>query len=934
MSDDDLLARALENELTPDEEAALAGRLKADPALARRMIEFSRHEALLAEGVTEAQAAARLSTPGTLPLKGRPTLVWLLPLAAVAVLLVLFFPRADAARATLLDLRGSVAIDDHDALPGDDGRVVRTGADGRATLKLPDGSRILLSGLTHFELESAARAKLPTGVLEVMEGRVALARGEETVVVRAGQIATSEVGQPMAVEDPQPVPPVPPDFGSGRGLRGEYFDNENLTNLKLTRIDPVVDFQWGLRSPHASIDPEYFSVRWRGQVEPLYNETYTFHVLSDDGARLWIDGRPLIDDWTVRGSRERTGTIELAAGRRYDVRLEYFQVVSTARVSLLWSSPSQKKEVVPARQLYPASSENHLIDEAFSSGAIKPGLWDAKLGDARFEPGYLYFPQGPVATAPSLVSIRKYDRKPGLCLATVYLGNVHRGGSKDENPTVQFSATVRPEDRAHAGPGWTMGTHLGRYMNSALPLLEKTGMRHIPIRNDNIDTLFLTVLREKGAFYLTSGEPAATPPKAKLWHVSHTGDAPAYHVAVSGGQANARFASLTLTDLGGAWAEPYGLATVVHPEIAEGRLVDAATDGQWEVTVTPAAGATSVGLLVRAIDENNHYRFELTPNGSRLIRRTDGKDAEIPTTAWREIKLVPDRPVRLAVRMEDRTLNLMIDDVMATYGTDLPPVDSLGAKIGVTSRGGAAFRELVAWPTTVEIPATLAAKIPPVHLRAEGDLVVRDDFEAPDGTPLDGRLPTWKWGTHAWKVGQGQWTIEKGAAVLKKAPGFVRLDCGHNDVEITAKIELPPVAPATGDWFGAIHARASGPGNIVNVGGINARVLWQKGSNEIEVWDRPLHTPENVLRWAAAGGGIRTELINATNITPMLRPGQTHDLRIIVRGSRVSYFCDELLVGTANTRVSHGTWVGLNIDDQGDAGIRFLDFSVRAFKNR
>src|SRR5204863_6386693 len=39
MSDDDLLARALENELTPEEEAALAGRLKTDPALARRMIE-------------------------------------------------------------------------------------------------------------------------------------------------------------------------------------------------------------------------------------------------------------------------------------------------------------------------------------------------------------------------------------------------------------------------------------------------------------------------------------------------------------------------------------------------------------------------------------------------------------------------------------------------------------------------------------------------------------------------------------------------------------------------------------------------------------------------------------------------------------------------------------------------------------------------------
>ena len=189
-----------------------------------------------------------------------------------------------------------------------------------------------------------------------------------------------------------------------------------------------------------------------------------------------------------------------------------------------------------------------------------------------------------------------------------------------------------------------------------------------------------------------------------------------------------------------------------------------------------------------------------------------------------------------------------------------------------------------------------------------------------------------------WKVGQGEWTIEKGAAVLKKAPGYVRLDFGVSDCEVTAKIELPPVAPASGDWFGAIHARASGPGNLHNVGGINARFLWQGGSNEIEVWDRPLETPENLKRWAARSGPnagrLLTELINATNIRPTLRPGQTHDLRIIVRGSRVSYFCDDLLVGTANTRVSHGTWVGLNIDDHGDAGIRFLDFSVRAFRNK
>ncbi|MBI3855331.1 MAG: hypothetical protein HY293_06535, partial [Planctomycetes bacterium] len=196
-----------------------------------------------------------------------------------------------------------------------------------------------------------------------------------------------------------------------------------------------------------------------------------------------------------------------------------------------------------------------------------------------------------------------------------------------------------------------------------------------------------------------------------------------------------------------------------------------------------------------------------------------------------------------------------------------------------------------------------------------------------------------KWGRHPWKAGQGEWVIDRGAALLKKAPGWIRVDCGVNDYEVTAAIQLPLSAPPwPDDWFSAIQARASGPGNLDAVGGINARFLWQGGSNEIEVWDRPAFKPENVKKWAAVdgphAGRILTELINATNITPMLRPMQTHALRIIVRGSRVSYFCDEQLVGTANTRVSHGTWVGLNIDEKGDAGVRFLDFSVRAFRNR
>jgi len=72
------------------------------------------------------------------------------------------------------------------------------------------------------------------------------------------------------------------------GLSAEYFDDVGLTSLRLTRVDPVVDFDWGTGSPAAALQPDTFSVRWSGTVTSLNSESHTFSVRSDDGVRLWV----------------------------------------------------------------------------------------------------------------------------------------------------------------------------------------------------------------------------------------------------------------------------------------------------------------------------------------------------------------------------------------------------------------------------------------------------------------------------------------------------------------------------------------------------------------------------------------------------------------------------------------------------------------------
>lgn len=144
-----------------------------------------------------------------------------------------------------------------------------------------------------------------------------------------------------------------PEAGRGIGLKGKYFDEENLSALKETRIDQTVEFDWRNGAPAAGIDPDQFSARWTGQIEPLFSETYTIYVEAHGGVRLWVDNRLLIDDWERRNMIYRQGTIALEAGRRYDIQLEYRETNGTSRIKLLWESATQGKSVIPPSLLYP-----------------------------------------------------------------------------------------------------------------------------------------------------------------------------------------------------------------------------------------------------------------------------------------------------------------------------------------------------------------------------------------------------------------------------------------------------------------------------------------------------------------------------------------------------------------------------------------------------
>lgn len=143
--------------------------------------------------------------------------------------------------------------------------------------------------------------------------------------------------------------------GSGSGLQATYYDSINFTGGTVSRVDPRVYFDWKTFSPNPAIAPNTFSARWTGSVQAQYSQAYTFYTRADDGVRLWVNGQKLIDNWVDQAPTEKSATINLTAGTRYPIVLEYFQNGGGSSLRLSWSSASTPKQVIPQIQLYPVT---------------------------------------------------------------------------------------------------------------------------------------------------------------------------------------------------------------------------------------------------------------------------------------------------------------------------------------------------------------------------------------------------------------------------------------------------------------------------------------------------------------------------------------------------------------------------------------------------
>ncbi len=132
------------------------------------------------------------------------------------------------------------------------------------------------------------------------------------------------------------------------GVNAEYFADRDFTKLKTNRLDTLINFGWS-----EALLEDTFSIRWTGELEPVYTENYTFHFDAMGEAKLWVKDQSLPHvPYAVDRTKAAAPPLLLKAGDRYPFKFEFRPTGAGVTVRLGWSSPSQGKETIPARRLF------------------------------------------------------------------------------------------------------------------------------------------------------------------------------------------------------------------------------------------------------------------------------------------------------------------------------------------------------------------------------------------------------------------------------------------------------------------------------------------------------------------------------------------------------------------------------------------------------
>jgi lysophospholipase L1-like esterase len=234
-------------------------------------------------------------------------------------------------------------------------------------LPLADLNAAMVAEQAVYEKAKAERSLTGDGVHMNIYGNMVMARGVLAAFgLNEAQLAALQTKWNKR-PDVYPLPNGPTPRGTGTGLTGEYFSDVNFTTLVKTQVDgKLYNFLWGKgsptntdRTPMIGMPSDNFSVRWTGQIQALEEGIYGFGISADETVKVWIGdlgGDPLLNKTATRADSKTKGTFKMAAGQKYDIKVEYIDTTGDAEIQFHWTRPGLTGGIVPQSQLYPAAA--------------------------------------------------------------------------------------------------------------------------------------------------------------------------------------------------------------------------------------------------------------------------------------------------------------------------------------------------------------------------------------------------------------------------------------------------------------------------------------------------------------------------------------------------------------------------------------------------
>ena len=146
---------------------------------------------------------------------------------------------------------------------------------------------------------------------------------KKTLVVVAGMVLIFVFGRLLygVIKGPEP-------------WRAQFFANKNFAGKpqKITEHDQI-DFFWSRKAPFFGFPKDNFSVRWDTCLELDSTKTVNFRLESDDGSRLKVDGKIMIDNWGIHSYVTKEKRLELPKGMHH-LEVDFFEETLGAKVRL------------------------------------------------------------------------------------------------------------------------------------------------------------------------------------------------------------------------------------------------------------------------------------------------------------------------------------------------------------------------------------------------------------------------------------------------------------------------------------------------------------------------------------------------------------------------------------------------------------------------